>query len=157
MVCVECAAARASLPAAALYCASIWVHYTQVMRAASFDGGDVYGTPFGQGTTARSTSTTAMHSRQHRPLHKHGQTADSRDDALARAAARRRNANKWRERQVWVGQAVCVISSLMASDSAQVELPLLREDGGLVGWLRVRLAALKKGKPESTRRRLSKW
>ena len=83
--------------------------------------------------------------------------AEEQADDIARLAARRRQQVKWKDKQVWVGQAVCIASSLMRSDTAQIELPLLREDGGLVGWLRVSLAALKKGKPESTRRRLSKW
>ena len=109
------------------------------------------------GATAGSPLFLSSDHAGHAGFSAHRRTGSTEAQQLEAAAARRRHAHKWKAQQVWVGQAVCVASTLMRSESAQVELPLLREDGMLVGWLRVRLAALKKGKPASTRRRLSKW
>ena len=58
---------------------------------------------------------------------------------------------------MWVGQSICVASTLMTAEEGQTVLPLYQEDGTQVGVIHIRLAALKKGKPEATRRRLSKW
>lgn len=71
----------------------------------------------------------------------------------------RSSAAKWHSRnnEIWAGRAVCTVSSVLEAAHAQRFLPLRDEEGNIVGWLRLRLAALNRGKPAKSGKRINRW